>query len=171
MHRNFIYILLLVGLMAGCASPKNSLQPASALSTAKLFPPDTFVTQRGVLTIHQRQFTLNGYVAKSETRGLRFILTENFGGVLADVLVKPDGKVLVMQTKSPFRRAWVEKYIAVDLKCIFSGGAEINCPVQRLSPTHFIIQRHGYKLDLQTVEIKPGAQPAAMFEEAHGGKP
>ena len=170
MHRNY-FILLLVGLMAGCASPKNSPQSASALSTAKLFPPDAFVTQRGVLTIHQRQFTLNGYVAKSEARGLRFILTENFGGVLADVLVKPDGKVLVMQGKSPFRRAWVENYIAADLKCIFGSGAEKNCPVQRLSPTHFVIQRRGYKLDLQTVEIKPGAQPAAMFDESQKGKP
>ena len=166
------YFLFSVCLLAGCANtqtfpPQNNFsQPA-----AKTFPPDAFVAQRGVLTIHQRQFTLNGYVAKSEARGLRFILTENFGGVLADVLVKPDGKVFVMQAKPPFPRAWVENYIAGDLKCIFGSGAEKNCPVQRLSPTHFVIERRGYKLDLQTVEVKPGAQPAAMFDESQKGKP
>ena len=33
-----------------------------------------------------------------------------------------------------------------------------------LSPTHFLIERRWYKLDLRTVETKPGAQPAEMFE-------
>lgn len=158
-------------IVAGCATPKISSQQNNSPRAAKLFPADALVTQRGVLTVRGRQFTLNGYVAKSETRGLRLIMTENFGGVMADVLVKPGGKVFVMKSKPPFRPTWVERYIAADLKCIFGDALETNCPVQVLSPTHFVIERRWYKLDLQTVEVKPGAQPAEMFDEARGGRP
>jgi hypothetical protein len=98
-------------------------------------------------------------------------MTENFGGVLADVLVKPDGKVFVLQAKPPFRAAWVKNYIAVDLKCLFSERIATNCPVQLLSPTHFLIERRGYKLDLRTIETKPGPQPAEMFAGPQGGQP
>ncbi|HEY2330173.1 MAG TPA: hypothetical protein VGI63_10225 [Verrucomicrobiae bacterium] len=161
---------MLALLAAGCATSQPSLQN-NFPTAAKLFPPEALVTQRGVLTVRGRQFTLNGYVAKSAARGLRLIITENFGGVLADVLVKPDGKVFVLQSKPPFRPAWVENYIAADLKCIFGDGPETNCPVQMFGPVHFIVTRRWYQLDLQTVEIKPGAQPAAMFGETGGGKP
>ena len=169
MRHNF-FILLLALLAASCATTQPPPEINSS-GAAQRFPPDAFVTQRGVLTVLGRQFTLNGYAAKSETRGLRFIMTENFGGVLADVLVKPDGKVLVMQAKPPFRPAWVENYIAADLKCIFNGTLETNGPVQMFSPTHFTVKRRWYKLDLRTVEVKPGAQAAAMFDETTGGKP
>ena len=124
-----------------------------------------------MLTVRGRQFTLNGYVAKSETHGLRLIITENFGNVLADVLVKPDGKVFVMQAKPPIRPDWVEHYIVADLKCIFGSRMETNCPGKILSPTHFLIQRSWYKLDLQIVEINTGAQPPELFDETHKGTP
>lgn len=171
MRRNFSKILLLTLWATGCVTsqlspPQNNFPPA-----AHSFPPDALVTQRGVLTVHGRQFTLNGYVAKSAAGGLRFIMAENFGGVLADVLVKPDGKVFVLQSKPPFRPAWVENYVATDMKCIFADAGETNCPVQVLSPMHFVIERRGYKLDLQTVEIKSGAQPAEMFDETRQGNP
>jgi hypothetical protein len=31
---------------------------------------------------------------------------------------------------------------------------------------HFIVKRHGYSLDLRIVEVKPGAQPASLFDES-----
>src|SRR5450432_1790358 len=98
MRRN-LYVFLLALLTAGCAAPEAGTiyDPPARPNPAKLFPAEALVTQRAVLTVHGRQFTLNGYVAKSETRGLRLILTENFGGVLADVLVKPDGKIFVLK--------------------------------------------------------------------------
>ena len=98
-------------------------------------------------------------------------MTENFGTVLSDVLVNPEGKVFVMQSKPPFRRAWVERYIAADLKCIFGNGTEIDCPVRSLGPMHFLVERRWYKLDLWTVETKPGPQPAEMFDVTRTGKP
>jgi len=168
-YRNWTLVFL-VALLAGCATSRHSA-PQPKPPTAQLFPPDALVTQRGVLTVLGRQFTLNGYVAKSETLGLRLIMTENFGTVLADVLVKPDGKVFVMQSKSPFRQAWVEHYIAADLKCIYSDTMEKNCPMQLLSQSHFAIKRRWYKLDLQTVEVKPGPQPAELFDETHKATP
>jgi len=168
MHRNF-FILLLALLAAGCATPQPPPE-TNSFRTAQLFPAEALVTQRGVLTVHGRQFTLNGYVAKSETRGLRLIVTETFGGVLADVLVKPGGETFVLKASPPFRPAWVKNYIAADLKCIFEDGAETDCPLQMLSDTHFVIERRGYKLDLRTVEMQAGLQPAAMFDETHGGK-
>ena len=171
MRRNFFSIFLFGLLAAGCATTSFSPPQNNFPRVAQLFPSDALVTQRGVLSVHGRQFTLNGYVAKSETRGLRFIMTENFGGVQADVLVKPDGKIFVMQSNPPFRPAWVENYVAADLKCIFENSTETNCPVQMLSPTHFVIERRWYKLDLQTVEVKPGAQPAELFDATEKGKP
>ena len=128
------------------------------------------MTQRGVLTVKGRQFSLNGYVARSATHGLRLIVTENLGSVLADVLVKTNGSVFVLKSRPPFQPAWVQNYIATDLKCVFTAAPETNCPVQFVSPTHFIIERRWYKLDLRTVDVKPGVQPAQMFDEMQGDK-
>ena len=170
MRGNCHSILLLALLAAGCGTPQHS-PPQNLPHPAHLFPPDALVTQRGVLTVRGRQFPLNGYVAKSETRGLRLILTETFGGVLADVLVNPEGKVFVLKSKPPFRPAWVKRYIAADLKCLFGDATETNCPVHLLSPTHFVVERRWYKLELRTVETKPGAQPAELFDVTRGGNP
>jgi hypothetical protein len=159
--------LLPLLLAAGCAT----VPPTHISRPAKLFPADALITQRAVLTIHGRQFTLNGYVAKSETRGLRLIVAENFGGALADVLVKPDGKVFVMRSSPLFRMEWIEKYIAADLKCIFGDEMETNCPGKMLSPTHFLIERRAYKLDLQIVQIQPGAQSPKLFDETRKETP
>ena len=170
MCRDCYLMLLLSVLLAGCSATKQSLQCTVPLP-AQQFPPDALVTQRGVLTVRGRQFSVNGYIARSQTHGLRLIMTENFGAVLADVLVNPEGKVFVMHSRPPFRRAWVERYIAADLKCIFGNGTETDCPVRSLSPTHFIVERRWYKLDLWTVEAKPGPQPAEMFDMTRTGKP
>ena len=161
---------LALALLVGCATTPPSPPPALP-PPAPAFPPEARVTQRGVLTVHGRQFTLNGYVATSAAHGLRLVLLENFGGLLADVLVKRDGQVFVLQAKPPFRPAWVEHHIAADLKCIFRPAPETHCPVRLASPDHFIIERRGYKLELHTVEVKPGVQPAELFDETRGGKP
>ncbi len=166
MRRNLLLTLLL-SWAAGCATP-HSVPPPRASINPPVFPPEALVMQRGILTARGRQFSLNGYVASSQSRGLRLILTEDFGGVMADVLVNPAGQALVLQAKPPFRPAWVERYIAADLRCIFGQPAETNCPVQMLSPTHFLIERRWYKLDLRTVEVKPGVQPAEMFQPTSG---
>ena len=168
--RHNLFIVLCAFLTAGCAVPEagTSHDPPALPHPAGLFPAEARITQRAVLTVHGRQFTLNGYVAKSEARGLRLIVTENFGGVLADVLVKPGGKVLVLKTGPPFRPAWVEKFIAADLKAIFDDHAKTDGSLRMLSDTHFVIERSGYELDLRTVEVNPGPQPAELFETARG---
>jgi hypothetical protein len=134
--------------------------PQSTPQSAPSFTPDAVVMQRGVLTVRGRQFTVNGYVAKSQTHGLRLVMTENFGGVLADVWVNPDGRVSVIQSKPPLRPEWVERYVASDLKCVFGYFSETNCPVQMLGPNHFTVTRRWYQLDLRTVEVRTSAQPA-----------
>src|SRR5258705_288341 len=163
MCRDCYLMLLVSALLAGCSATNQSF-PQTVPMPAPLFPPEAFVTQRAVLTVRGRQFAVNGYVARSKTGGLRLIMTENFGAVLADVLVNREGKVFVMQSKPPFRRAWVERYIAADLKCIFGNGTETDRPVRSLGPTHFIVDQRWYKLDLCTVEPKPRPQPARMFD-------
>jgi hypothetical protein len=155
------WLLMLVALLGvGCGTtPKSAFRrPATP------FPPEALVTQRGVLTARGKQFTLNGYTSLSEKGGMRLIVMENFGGVLADVLVKRDGSVHVMRSSAAFRPAWIERYVAADLKCVFGDAPESSCPGQMISPTHFVIKRFWYSLDLQIVEVKPGPQPAAMFE-------
>ena len=147
-------------LLAGCASaPRAQIQrkPDS-------FPTDALITQRGVLTVLGRQFTLNGYLATSATNGQRLVVTENFGNVLADVLVKPDGKAYVMKSSRAFKPKWIERYIAADVRCLFGDTPDTNCPVQTIGTNRFLIERRWYKLDLQTVQIKPGVQSAEMFD-------
>jgi hypothetical protein len=167
MRRN-IFTLLLALLAAGCAAPP---PPARALRPGVSFPSDGLVTQRAVLTVRGRQFALNGYLARGATGGQRLIITETFGHVLADVLVKRDGSVHVMRSSKLLRPEWIRHYVAADMQCIFGGAPEAVCPVQMLSATHFVIERRWYKLDLQIVEIKPGPQPPELFEDPHKEAP
>ena len=94
-------------ILSLCCSPCWLAAPRRRRSTLparrKSFPADALITQRGVLTVLGRQFTLNGYLASSATGGKRLIVTENFGSVLADVLVKPDGSVQVMRSSRAFK--------------------------------------------------------------------
>jgi hypothetical protein len=102
---------------------------------------------------------------------MRLVVTGNFGDVLADLLVKRDGSGHVMRVGRPFRPAWIKRHVAADLLCLFGDAAEGNCPGKMLSPTHFLIQRRWYALDLQIVEIKPGPQPREMFDETRKETP
>ena len=160
------HLLLLLMLLAGCATtPQAQIQrkPDS-------FPTDALITQRGVLTVLGRQFTLNGYLATSATNGQRLVVTENFGNVLADVLVKPDGKAYVMKSSRAFKPKWIERHIAADVRCLFGDASDSDCPVQTIGTNHFLIERRWYKLDLQTVQIKPGVQSAEMFDATKAEK-
>ena len=165
MRHNFIFILLAV-VLVGCAT-----KPYSQISLREnSFPADAFITQRGVLTVLGRQFTLNGYLASSSTQGRRLIVTENFGNVLADVLIKPTGEAFVMRSSRAFKPKWIHDYMAADGWCIFGGEAQGNCPGRILSPTHFLVERRWYKLDLQIVETKTGPQKAELFDESKAEK-
>lgn len=158
----------LMALLTGCATaPRTQIQRLPTTS-----PADALITQRGVLTVFGgRQFTLNGYLAVSAVGGKRLVITENLGTVLADVLIKPDGKVYVMRSSRAFKAEWIRDYIAADAQCVFGEAPAGNCPGRMLSPAHFIIQRRWYKLDLNIVETKPGAQPPDMFDETRAEKP
>ena len=166
MRHNFL-CLLLAAVSAGCAAAPRSHFTSSANS----FPADALITQRGVLTVLGRQFTLNGYLARSATSGQRLVVTENFGNVLADVLIKPNGEAVVMRSSRAFKAKWIHDYLAADVRCLFGDAPEANCPGRQLSPTHFVIQRRWYKLDVNIVAIKPGPQPAEMFDAARAAKP
>ena len=161
------YLIWLLLLAAGCATSPPTTIPRAGRS----FPADAFVAQRAVLTARGRQFPLNGYLSLSQRDGMRLIVAGNFGSVLADVLVKPDGAVHVMRSSPLFRPAWIQRYLAADLQCVFGNAPETNCPGKMLSATHFLIQRRWYALDLQIVEIKPGAQPREMFDETRKEAP
>lgn len=155
-------------LFSGCTTtPRAQIQ-----RTPNAFPADALITQRGVLTVFGgKQFTLNGYLASSATNGQRLILTENFGGVLADVLVTPDGKAHVMKSSRAFKPKWLERYVAADVRCLFGPAPENDCPGQTLGPNHFLLQRRWYKLDVQIVNIQPGIQPTTLFDASQAQKP
>jgi hypothetical protein len=155
-------------LLNGCATaPRSQIQrPTQA------FPADALITQRGVLTVFGgKQFTLNGYLATSATNGQRLVLTENFGGVLADVLITPDGTAHVMKSSRAFKPQWIERYVATDVRCLFGNTPENDCPGETLGSNHFLIQRRWYKLNVQIVNIQPGIQPAALFDATSAEKP
>jgi hypothetical protein len=156
-----LFFLSLMLLAAGCATAP----PEHLPRTVNSFPPDALIIQRAVLTVHGRQFTLNGYLAVSKAGGKRLIITENFGAVLADVLVKPDGRIFVMRSSRLFRPEWIQRFVVTDLECIFGDAPQKDCPVKILSPTHFVMEHRGYTLDLQIVETKPGPQSPELFDE------
>ena len=162
MHLKLLPSVLI--LAAGCAAAPPVQSHFSR--PANLFPADGFITQRAVLSMHGRQFPLNGYLAMSETGGKRLVITENFGHVLADVLVKPDGKVFVMQSSPAFSTTDIRLGVAADLQCVFGDATNRDCPVEMLNANHFIVKRRGYLLDLRIVEVKPGAQSASLFDES-----
>jgi hypothetical protein len=166
MRHNLFFLLLL--LAAGCVTTPPS---GNLPRLANLLPADALMIQRAVLTVHGRQFTLNGYLALSSTGGKRLILTENFGSVLADALVKPDGKIYVMRSSQLFRPGWIQRYVVADMECIFGAATQADCPGRMLNPTHFVIEHHGYNLDLQIVETKPGPQPLELFDETRKATP
>ncbi len=160
-------LLLWLSFAAGCASPPQSPSPHEPHD----FPADALVTQRGVLTVRGRQFALNGYLALSEKEGKRLIVTQSFGQVLADVLLNPDGSVHVMRPSTIFPEEWIRSYVAADLESLTSEATEGDCPVRRLSATHFVIQRRQYRLELHTVEIKPDPQPGELFDASRAKQP
>jgi hypothetical protein len=166
MRRNSFFLLLL--LAAGCVTTP---PPGNLPRVVNSFPPNALMIQRAVLTVHGRQFTLNGYLALSRTGGKRLIVTENFGLVLADVLMKPNGDVYVMRSSRTFRTEWIRRYVAADLNCIFGSAPNADCPGRVLNSTHFVIERRRYTLDLQIVETKPSPQPPEMFDEIERGSP
>jgi hypothetical protein len=160
-------LLLALTLLAGCAtSPRPQIQ-----RSPNSFPADALITQRGVLTVLGRQFTLNGYLASSSTNGQRLIVTENFGSVLADVLVKPDGEAYVVRSSRAFKPKWIKRFIATDVQCLFGNSQQVDCPGHMIAPNHFLIERRWYKLDLHIVETKPGLQPPEMFDITKAEKP
>jgi hypothetical protein len=166
MHRSLFFLMLLL-LAAGCVTTP----PENLPRAANLFSVDALLIQRAVLTVRGRQFTLNGYLALSKNGGQRLIVTENFGTVLADVLVRPDGKIFVMRSSQLFRPKWIQDYVVADMECVFGGAPQKKCPEKMLSPTHFLIQHRGYTLDLQIVETKTGPQSPELFDETKRGLP
>ena len=96
------------------------------------------------------------------------IVTETFGNVMADVLVKPDGTVFVLKSSRLFPEKSIRKQMVPDLECLFGPETVTNCPATMPEPNHFIIDRGWNKLDLHIVETKPGVQPAKLFDETQG---
>jgi hypothetical protein len=160
MRHNLFFPLLLFA--ASCVTTPTA---GNLPYVAGSFPADALMIQRAVLTVGGRQFTLNGYLALSKTGGKRLVVTETFGAVLADVLVKLDGKIYVMRSSQLLRPEWIQRYVVADLECIFGNAPQINCPGKILSPTHFVMEHPGYTLDLQIAETKPGPQPSELFDE------
>jgi|HubBroStandDraft_4_1064222.scaffolds.fasta_scaffold872350_1 hypothetical protein len=165
-------ILPVAGLLvAGCASsPAPPAPPASqAWRVRDSFPASGMITQRALFTTRGRQFALNGFLALSGTGDRRLVVLETFGHVMADVLVKADGRVFVMQSSRMFSAKWIRRYVVADMRCIF-GAAPDGCPVTMPEPNRFVLNRRGYSLDVRILEAKSGPQPAALFDETHALK-
>jgi hypothetical protein len=157
---------LSVLLATSCATTKSKSTSGAELQ----FPPNAFMTHRAIFTARGKQYALTGYLALSESAGKRLIISQQLGQTMADLLVKPDGTVHVMQSSPAFKPNWVRKYVAADLECIFGKHPQKKCPVQALDPNHFVIKHFFYKLDLRIVETKPGPQPESLFDPAKAQK-
>jgi hypothetical protein len=158
---------LSVLLITGCATSKT--KPATA-AFERDFPANAFMTHRAIFTARGKQFALTGYLALSETGGKRLIISQSLGQTMADLLVKPDGTVHVMQSSPMFKPEWVRRYVAADLECIFGKHPEKKCPVQMLDPKRFFIKHFFYRLDLRIVETKVGPQPDNLFDPTQARK-
>lgn len=155
-------------LITGCATTKSK---AVTGASERHFPANAFMTHRAIFTARGRQFALTGYLALSETGGKRLIISQSLGQTMADLLIKPDGTVHVMQSNPAFKEEWIRRYVAADLECIFGEHSRKKCPVQMLDTNHFLIKHFWYKLDLRIVETKIGPQPQSLFDPAKAQKP
>lgn len=164
MRRNFLFLPLILLLAAGCASAQKEtiVRPAPVAA-------DGFQTHRAVFTALGKQYTFNGYLATSQTGAKRLLVTENFGMVFADLIIKPDGKIFVMQSNKIFTPRRIKKYVAADLEAMFGNPAK-PAPITQLSENHFLLKRRFYTLDLRILNTKPGPQPAEMFDETKAKK-
>jgi hypothetical protein len=129
------------------------------------------MTHRAIFTARGREFALTGYLALSETGGKRLIISQSLGQTMADLLVKPDGTVHVMESNPSFKEEWIRRYVAADLECIFGEHSRKKCPVQMLDTNHFLIKHFWYKLDLRIVDTRIGPQPESLFDPAKSQKP
>src|SRR6266536_6038513 len=125
---------ILALLIAGCATNN----PNNQSVFERHFPPNAFMTHRAVFTARGRQFALTGYLALSETGGMRLIISQSLGQTMADLLVKPDGTVHVMQASPMFKPEWIRKYVASDLECLFGRSPPKKCAVQMFDSNHFL---------------------------------
>jgi len=162
-----VLVSLSLLLITGCATSKS--KPTTA-AFEREFPPNAFMTHRAIFTARGKQFALTGYLALSETGGKRLIISQSLGQTMADLLIKPDGTVHVMQSSAAFKPEWVRRYVAADLECIFSNHPKKKCPVQMLDPKHFFIKHFFYKLDLRIVETRLGPQPDSLFDPTQARK-
>ena len=164
--------LLLVLLAAGCATrPPVKTAPTSAPHQTWSFPPEALITQRAILTARGRQFAWNGFLSRSEPGGLRLLITADFGQVIADVLVKPDRQVVVMNPGRMLRPAWIRNYVAHDLADIFGVNPPPDPAVRMIDPNHFAINRRWSSLDLRVVQITPGPQSPERFDATRRDAP
>jgi hypothetical protein len=154
-------------LITGCATTKSKTTTGAF---EPHFPSNAFMTHRAIFTARGREFALTGYLALSEIGGKRLIISQALGQTMADLLVKPDGTVHVMQSSPMFKPEWVRRYVAADLDCIFGKHPQKKCPVQARDANHFVIKHFFYKLDLRIVETKIGPQPENLFDPAQARK-
>lgn len=161
--------IVAVQLMTGCVTDK----PGAAHPNApeRHFPPNAFMTHRAIFTARGKQFALTGYLALSETGGKRLIISQALGQTMADLLVKPDGAVHVMQTSPMFKEQWIRRFVAPDLECLFGDHPAKKCPVQMLDTNRFRIKHFWYKVDLRIVETKVGPQPDNLFDPSKAQRP
>jgi len=155
-----MHLLALSALLTGCAAPSKS----TLARPAQPVPTEAFITHRGVLTARGRQFPMNGYLAVSPTGGQRLVITGQFGNVLGDALVRPDGTVHVIRSSRVLKERWIRDYVAADVRCVLGIGPEEDCPGQRPAPDRVRIERRWYQLELSTVQTRPGPQPASLFD-------
>lgn len=152
-------LLLGMLLLVGCSTTKGPLID---------LPADGFVNHRAVLNAPGRQFTFNGYLSLNAAGAKRLVIAENFGGVLADVLVKPDGKVFVMKSSAAFPADRIRNYVAADLESVFgTKGGRMTSPEKN----HVVLKRFGYSLDIRVLDIKAGPRDAKLFDEAGAEQP
>jgi hypothetical protein len=153
-----IFLAFCAFLIVGCATSKSAGTPE------RDFPANAFMVHRAIFSARGKQFALTGYLALSDTGGKRLIISQSLGQTMADLLIKPDGTVYVMQATPMFKQEWIHKYVAGDLECIFAKNPPKKCPVQMLGPNHFHIKHFFYQLDLRIVETKIGPQPENLFD-------
>ena len=160
MRRNLLLLPLCLLFAAGCAmTPKEPIA-----RPAPIAPVDGFQTHRAVFTALGRQYTFNGYLATSQTGAKRLLVTENFGMVFADLIIKPDGQIFVMQSNKVFTPKRIKKYLAADMEALFGNPAKPP-PITKLGENHYLLKRRFYTLDLRIITTKPGPQAPEMFDE------
>lgn len=90
----------------------------AARTLADWYPPRFKAAQRAILTVHGRQFALDGILDSSPETGRHLAIVSALG-LVCEARITPSGAVELLRTTPLMRENWSREYVAQTLRLLF----------------------------------------------------